>query len=267
MIKEKEPEKKEEKVFVVSENKGNRFNIKSEEMLEAGLHFGHKVSSCHPKMKPYLFGVRSTVHIIDLEKTAQKLEEALDFIQRLISERKALMIVGTKIQMKDFVKEVAEDCGLPYVNERWIGGTFTNFNIIKKRIDHFKDLEEKKVEKELDKYTKKERLKIDKELGDFQRKFGGIKNLEKVPEAVFILDIRKDELAIKESKKKGIKVIAIVDTNVNPDLVDYPIPANDDAISSIKYILGKVSEVIKEAKKGSGTKKETVTKTGEETKK
>lgn len=227
----------------------SKFKLDFEEMLEAGLHFGHRVSRCHPRMKPYIFGVRSTVHILDLEKTAQKFEEALVFIQELVSQGKNLMIVGTKIQAKELVKKMAEDCGLAYVSERWIGGTFTNFEVIKKRVDYFKELERKKSEKELEKYTKKERMEIDEELKDFEMKFGGIKDLEKIPDTIFILDMKKDEVAIREAKKKEVKIVAIADTNVDPDLVDYPIPANDDAISSIRYILDKVSEVIKKAKK------------------
>lgn len=241
-------EKKEDIPFTPKEIK-SKFNISFEEMLEAGLHFGHRVSRCHPRMKPFIFGVRNTVHIIDLEKTAQKFEEALGFMQKLVAEGKNLMIVGTKIQAKDLVKKTAEECDLPYVSERWIGGTFTNFEVIKKRIDHFKDLEKKKAENKFEKYTKKEKMKIDEELKDFEMKFGGIKNLEKIPEAVFILDIKKDRVAVEEAKKKEVKIIAVTDTNVDPSLVDYPIPASDDSVSSIKYILEKTAEVIKKSKK------------------
>jgi len=241
-------EKKDNISFSPKAKKSN-FKIDPEEMMEAGLYFGHRVSRCHPRMKPYIFGVRNTVHIIDLEKTAQKLKEALSFIQELISEGKTLMVVGTKIQAKELVRKMAEDCDLPYVSERWIGGTFTNFEIIKKRIDYFKDLERKKTEKELEKYTKKEQMKIDKELDDLKVKFGGIKNLEKIPDAIFVLDMKKDKVAIAEARKKGIKIVAIADTNVDPDLADYPVPASDDSISSIRYILDKLTEVVKKAKK------------------
>jgi small subunit ribosomal protein S2 len=224
--------------------KKDNFNLDVEEMAKAGLHFGHRTSKIHPKMEPYLYGVRNTVHIIDLGKTKEKFEEALRFIQTLISENKILLLVGTKIQVKDLVKEVAIECGLPYVNERWLGGTFTNFEVIKKRIEYFKDLEKKKAEGELEKYTKKERAKIDQELKNLEMKFGGIKNLERLPDAIFVLDMKKDDLAVKEARMKGIKVIGISDTNCDPTLADYPIPANDDAISSVKYILEKVKEVI-----------------------
>lgn len=233
---------------MIGKAKKEEFNLDTEEMARAGLHFGHRTSSINPKMKPYLLGVRSTVHIIDLEKTKEKFIEALGFIQELISENKALLLVGTKIQIKDLVKGVAKDCGLPYVAERWLGGTFTNFGTILKRIDYFKDLEKKKTEGELEKYTKKERAKIDQDLRDLETKFGGIKDLTRLPDAVFVCDMKNDKLAVKEARMKGIKVIGICDTNVDPTLADYPIPANDDAQSSVKYILEKAKEVILNAK-------------------
>jgi len=226
----------------------NKFNINTEEMAQHGLHMGHCTSRIHPKMKPYLDGVKGVVYIINLQKTAEKLEEALGFIQKIISENKTLLLVGTKIQTKELVKEFAIKCSLSYINERWLGGTFTNFEIIKKRVNHFKDLEKKKIEGELEKYTKKERIKIDKELKNLEIKFGGIKNMEKLPEAIFVLDMKKDNIAVKEAKIKGIKIIGISDTNVNPALADYPIPANDDAIPAIRYILEKLKEAIENVK-------------------
>ena len=220
-----------------------------EEMMQAGLHFGHRSSRIHPKMKPYLQGVKNNVHIINVEKTAEKLTKALKFIKDIISEGKVLLLVGTKIQAKDLVKETAKECQLPYVSERWLGGTFTNFGIIRKRIEYFKDLERKRDSGELEKYTKKERANFEHEIKGMETKFGGIKNMEKLPDAIFVTDMRKDELAIKEAKQVGIKVIGISDTNTDPTLADLVIPANDDAISSIKYILEKVKEVILKAKK------------------
>lgn len=225
------------------------FSIDTEEMTQSGLHFGHRTSRINPKMEPYLFGIRNAVHIIDLEKTKEKLTQALGFIQKLILENKILLLVGTKIQVKGLVKNVAEDRGLPYVTERWLGGTFTNFGIILKRIGYYKDLERKKAEGELEKYTKKERIGIDKELKKLEIKFKGIKALTRLPDAIFVCDMRKDKLAVKEARMKGIKVIGICDTNVDPTLADYPIPANDDAISSVRYILEKVAEVVKKATK------------------
>jgi len=238
---EKKPLGKEEK------NK-NEFGIILEEMTNAGLHFGHRTSRVHPKMKPYICAVKNTVHIIDLEKTLEKFEQALKFIEKIILEGKNILFIGTKIQSKDLVKETAEKCDLPYINQRWLGGTFTNFNTIKKRINYFKDLEEKRKKGELDKHTKLERLKIDRELNNLEIKFGGIKEITGLPYAIFVVDMKKDALAVKEAKSKGVKVIGITDTNIDPTIADYAIPANDDSISSIKYVLDKVKEVILKAK-------------------
>lgn len=231
----------------MAKTKETDFKLDTEEMARSGLHFGHRTSTIHPKMMPYLYGARNSVHIIDLEKTKEKLAEALKFIQELISENKVLLLVGTKVQVKDMAKDLAKEFGLPYITERWLGGTFTNFEVIKKRVDYYKDLERQKAEGELEKYTKKERANIDQEIKDLETKFGGVKDLEKLPDAVFVLDMKKDFLAVKEAREKGVKVIAISDTNVDPTLVDYPIPANDDTVSSVKYILDKVKEAIKSA--------------------
>ncbi|MDD2697061.1 MAG: 30S ribosomal protein S2 [Candidatus Pacebacteria bacterium] len=244
-------EAKEEKKTESSSN----FGIKVEDMAREGLHFGHKTSKVHPKMKPYLFGVRNSIYIIDLEKTAEKLKEALKFIQDLISEKKVILLVGTKIQTKDMVKDVAKECDLPCVSERWLGGTFTNFENVRKRVEYFKDLENKKTTGELEKYTKKERANFDKELKKLELKFGGIRNLTQFPDAIFVLDVKKDVLAVKEAKAKGVKIIGLSDTSSDPTILDYPIPANDDAISSIKYILDKVKETILKAKSKVKTEK------------
>ena len=223
-------------------------DLNIEEMARAGLQFGHVVSKIHPKMKPYLYGTKATVHIIDLEKTKEKLAEALEFIRELVSQNKILLLVGTKIQTKDLVKETAKECGLFYVSERWLGGTITNFPSILKRTEHYRDLEKKKAAGELEKYTKKERLGFDEELIELERKFGGIKELGRVPDALFVCDMKKDFLAAKEAKAKGVKVIAVCDTNIDPQLADYVIPASDDAASSVKYILDKVKETVLKAK-------------------
>ena len=228
--------------------KKSKINIDSDEMMKAGVHLGHRVSRLHPKMKDYIFGVRNTIHIIDLEKTVVEFEKALNFIKELVEKKGTILLVGTKTPLKRIVKETAIECDIPYVNERWLGGTFTNFKVILKRIEYFRELERKQKEGELEKYTKKERVDFDKELKKLELKFGGIKNLNKIPEAVFVCDVRKDILAVKEARVKGVKIIAIVDTNVDPNLVDYPIPANDDAITSVRYILGKVKQVILDSK-------------------
>jgi len=233
----------------MAEIKKDKFKIDTEEMTRLGLHFGHRTSRICPKMEPYLYGVRNAVHIIDLEKTKEKLIEALEFIQKLVSESKTLLLVGTKIQIKDLVKETAKVCSLPYITERWLGGTFTNFGTILKRVEYYKDLERKKAEGELEKYTKKERAKFDEELRKLRIKFEGIKNLSRLPDAIFVCSMKKDKLAVKEARMKEVKVIGICDTNVDPTLADYPIPANDDAISSVKYILEKVKETVLKARK------------------
>ena len=232
----------------VVKNKKDDFGLNIEEMFSAGLHFGHYLSNIHPKMMPYLKGVKNNIRIINLDITKQKFAEALKFIEDLISQGKTLLFVGTKIQTKKLIEETAKECNLPFVSYRWLGGTFTNFPVIKKRIDYYKDLEKKKESGELEKYTKKEKAKINKELERLMKKFDGIKDLQKLPEAVFITDLKKDYLAAKEARKMKIKIIAITDSNVDPTLADYPIPANDDAISSVNYILGKVKEVILKAK-------------------
>ena len=223
-------------------------DLNTEEMARAGLHFGHRSSKIHPKMKPYLYGTKNTIHIIDLEKTKEKLTESLEFIRDLVSQNKILLLVGTKIQIKELVRDTAKECGLFYVSERWLGGTITNFSSILKRIEHYRDLESKKAAGELEKYTKKERIRFDEELVELERKFGGIKELGRVPDAIFVCDMKKDILATKEARSKGVKVIGICDTNVDPTLADFPIPASDDAASSIKYILDKIKEVILKSK-------------------
>lgn len=232
----------------MAETKKDKFNLNAEEMALKGVHFGHQTSRINPKMKPYISGTRNTIHVIDLEKTKESLTEALEFIQKLVSEGKTLMLVGTKIQVKNMVKAIAIECGLFYVTERWLGGTFTNFSSILKRTEHYKDLEKKKASGELEKYTKKERAEFDKEIEKLEIKFGGIKDMNKLPSAIFVCDMKKDILAVKEARAKGVKVIAISDTNVDPDLADFPIPANDDAISSVKYILEKVKETVLKSK-------------------
>lgn len=250
--------KEEKEILAHSKNvsAGGDFQINSDEMAKCGVHFGHRTSSSHPKMKSYISGVRNNVNIIDLEKTAERLEAALKFIQDLVSQNKILMIVGTKIQVKGLVKETGQELDLSYVNERWLGGTLSNFSVIKKRIDYFKDLEKKKAEKELEKYTKKERADIDQELRKLEIKFGGLKKMERLPDAILILDMKKDWVALKEAKQTKIKIIAIADTNVDPTLVDFPIPANDDALCSVRYILDKVKEAIKKVKKETKSEKQ-----------
>lgn len=228
----------------------NEFNLNIEEMLNAGLHFGHKFTKLHPKMEPYLAGMKNTVHVIELEKTIEKLKDALFFIKQLSKEGKIILFVGTKPQHQETIKAIAKECSFPYMINRWVGGAFTNFETIKKRVEYLNELEAKKNSEEFKEYTKKERSDIEKEIKKLEMKFGGIKNMQNLPDAIFVIDMKKDKLAIKEARMKGIKIIAIADTNVDPTLVDYPIPANDDAISSVKYILEKVKDAILKSKNG-----------------
>lgn len=196
-------------------------------------------------MKPYLAGVRNAVHILNLEKTQVKLKEALEFIQKSRQEGKVMLLVGTKIQIRNAVKETAKECGLPYVTERWIGGTLTNFEYIAKRVARMKELENMKASGDLEKYTKKEQAGFMKEFLDLERRFGGVRDMDRIPSIVFVCDIDENAIAVREARARGCTIIGITDTNINPDDVDYPIPANDDSAGSVQYILGKVKEAVK----------------------
>ncbi len=220
------------------------YDISVEEMIQAGIGYGHDKSKLNPKMKDYIAKQKDRVHLIDLEMAAEKLTEALDFVKQVKSEGKTIVFVGTKVATRDLVRDIAIKCNSSYVTERWIGGVFTNFKEIRKRINYFKELEAKTKEIDFEKkYVKKERLMMVKELERLRLKFGGVKDMEQLPAAVFIVDIEKDELALKEARQCGIKIIAMADTNVNPELIDYPIPGNDDAYTSIEYVLYKIEEV------------------------
>ena len=220
-------------------------NIDPTEMVKAGLHFGHKTSKVHPKMKPFLYGARNGVHIFDVEKTSLNLKTALEFIQTVIAEGKTILFVGTKIQMKKMVEETAKACGLPYVADRWLGGTFTNFETIKKRIDYFKELENKKISGELAKYTKKERLMFDREIESLNRFFSGLKSLAKLPDALFVVDSKKEHIAVTEARSAGVPVIALASTDCDLSQVTYPIAANDASRQSIEFFVAKVIESYK----------------------
>ena len=220
-------------------------NLDKEEMMQAGLHLGHRTSKLHPKMEDFVVGIKNTVHVIDIEKTEEYFKRALEFIESLVKEKKVFMIVGTKPPLRNLIKTKAKEANLPYVVGRWLGGTFTNFEVLSKRVEYFKSLKEKKEKGEMDKYTKKERIKMNKEMADLETKFGGVEHLTKLPDAVFLCDLVKDKLALKEAKEMGVKIVGISDTNADISSIDFPIPANDDAISSVSYILDKIIEVIK----------------------
>ncbi len=223
------------------------------EMLESGVHFGHQTSRWHPKMEPYIFGARGGIHIINLEKTQEMLPVALDFVKGVASRGGKILFVGTKSQAKDIIKKYAEECGQPYVINRWLGGTLTNFNQVKKSIKRLKTLKEQRDKGELRKYTKKEQLLLDREIEDLEETVGGIQDLTEIPEAIFVVDIRAEKTAVEEAHRTGCKVVAMVDTNVNPDNVDYLIPANDDAVKSIELITRLIAEAVKEGAKSAGS--------------
>jgi small subunit ribosomal protein S2 len=225
------------------------YNLSVEDMAKAGLQFGHKKAKVHPKMKPFLFGVRNTIFLIDLDKVKDRFEAALVYIQKIVGEGKIILLVGTKTQFKKSVKAIADETGMPYVSERWLGGTFTNFKIIKKRVDYYKEIERKLAAGEFEKYTKKEQAEIAKEIKTLEKKLGGIKTMDKMPDAIFVVDMRKDKLAVKEAHENGIKVIGIADVNIDPDTADHAIIANDDSISSVGYIMSRVRDAIMEGKK------------------
>ncbi len=223
-----------------------------EEMLKAGMHFGHRTSKWHPKMEPFIFGAKKGVHIIDLTKSQKMLAQALDYIKKVTQEGKVLLLVGTKIQVKKTLKSMAEETGVPYVSEHWLGGLLTNFSIIKNLIRKYKDLLEKRQTGKLDKYTKRERLEFDRMIAKLETNVGGLVSLNKIPDVIFIWDIKKEKTAFAEARKKKLPIIAICDTNVNPDGVDYIIPSNDDASKTIKLVMGLVKEAIIEGKAEAG---------------
>jgi small subunit ribosomal protein S2 len=225
-----------------------RPTISLEDMAKAGVHFGHHTSKWHPKMKDYIYGSKNSIHIIDLNVTKEKLETALDFISETVASGKDILFVSTKKQAIPIVKNIAEETGMPYMVRRWVGGIFTNFKAINKRVKQLVVLEEKLEANQLKAYTKKERKVFSDKVEKGNKIFAGVKDLRGLPGAVFVQDIMKDALAIKEAQDLNIPVIALADTNANPQLVNYVIPANDDAISSIEYIYGLVAKTIIDAK-------------------
>lgn len=218
------------------------------ELLKAGAHFGHRASKWHPKMEEFIFGTRNDVHIVDLEKTVAKLATACDFVRETVAKGGVVLFVGTKTQAQEIVRQNATDAGMPYVTNRWLGGTLTNFSVIRGRVRHFIDLKTKQASGELQKYTKREQLLFTREIEDLDTKFGGIETLERPPNAVFIIDIRNEKTALAEAKRLKIPVVAVCDTNVNPSDVTYCIPGNDDAVKSIEIFSRTIAEAVKEGK-------------------
>lgn len=224
--------------------------ISMKQLLEAGVHFGHQTRRWNPKMAPYIYMERNGIYIIDLQQTVKKFDEAYEFIKSVVAEGKAILFVGTKKQAQESVKEEAERCGMYYVNQRWLGGMLTNFKTIQKRVQRLRELERMEEEGAFEVLTKKEVAKLLKERERLERFLGGIKNMDKLPGALFVVDPRKEKIAVAEARKLGIPVVAIVDTNCDPDEVDYVIPGNDDAIRAVKLITSKIADAVLEAKQG-----------------
>ena len=220
------------------------------QLLEAGAHFGHQTGRWNPRMKGYIFTKRSGIHIIDLEKTAVMLDKACDFVREVITEGGTIIFVGTKKQAQESVQEEALRCGMYYVNQRWLGGMLTNFATIQARVDQLVRLEDQQSRGEFGRLSKKEGLKLGEKIERMNRQMGGFKEMTSLPSAMFIIDPTKERIALAEAKRMGVPVVAIVDTNCNPDEIDYPIPANDDAIRAIKLICSKIADAVIEGKTG-----------------
>ncbi len=224
--------------------------IAMKQLLEAGVHFGHQTRRWNPKMAPYIFTERNGIYIIDLQKTAKKVEEAYYFIRDLAAEGKSVLFVGTKKQAQDSIKEEAERVGMYYVNARWLGGMLTNFDTIKKRITRLAQLNQMEADGTFDLLPKKEVIKLRAEAEKLEKYLGGIKEMKDLPGAVFVVDPKKERIAIAEARKLGIPIVAIVDTNCDPDEVDYVIPGNDDAIRAVKLITETMANAIMEGRQG-----------------
>jgi small subunit ribosomal protein S2 len=219
------------------------------QLLEAGAHFGHKTARWHPKMAPYIHSKRNGTHIIDLTKTVTSLEEGLDFLNTTASQGKQILLVGTKRQAQDIIRKLADDTGMPFVTERWLGGMLTNWNTIGGRVKHLKSLEERMANGELaNKYNKLEVQRFQEEIDEMNRVYGGVKEMNSRPGAVFIVDIVTDVNAVREANKLGIPIVALVDTNADPSQVMYPVPANDDAIKTIQLMADYVKQAIDSGK-------------------
>ncbi len=219
------------------------------ELLKAGAHFGHQKSRWHPKMEQYLFGSRNGVHIIDLEKSLIEIEKVYEYVKSLAANGKLILFVGTKRQSREIIQKAAESCEMPYATERWIGGLLTNFDEVKKRLKKYSQMKEEVRTGEVEKYTKKEQVEFRKELEKMDVYLSGLVRLEKMPEAVYIADMRTEKTAIAEAQKTGVKIVGVCDSNVNPEKADYIIPANDDAVNAIRILADLMAEAVNEGKK------------------
>ncbi|GEL06685.1 30S ribosomal protein S2 [Salisediminibacterium halotolerans] len=224
--------------------------ISMKQLLEAGVHFGHQTRRWNPKMDRYIFTERNGIYIIDLQKTVKKVDEAFKFVRNLAADGGNVLFVGTKKQAQDSVQEEAERCGMYYINQRWLGGTLTNFETIRKRIQRLKDLETMAEDGTFDVLPKKEVVLLNKEKDRLEKFLGGIKDMDRVPDAMFIIDPRKERIAVAEAHKLDIPIVGIVDTNCDPDEIDYVIPGNDDAIRAVRLLTAKMADAIIEANQG-----------------
>ena len=221
-------------------------SIKS--LLAAGAHFGHQTSRWNPRMEKYIFTARNGTHIIDLEQTATLLQKAGDFVKDLVAKGEDIIFVGTKKQAKESIEEEAKRCGMPYVNQRWLGGMLTNFDTIQSRIDHLVRLEDQKARGQFEVLPKKEALKLNKEIDRLNRQMGGFKEMTKLPGAVFIIDPAKERIAVTEARRVGVPIVSAVDTNCNPYEIDYPIPANDDAVRAVRLLCSCIASAVLEGR-------------------
>jgi len=235
-------------VAMTEVREGAGVNLTMKELLEAGVHFGHQTRRWNPKMKEYIFGERNGIHIIDLQKTLKMFKAAAEFVADLAAQGKTVLFVGTKRQAQEVIAEEAQRCGMFYVNHRWLGGTLTNWGTIAKSIKRFKELEEIEQDGRLEQMPKKEAARIRHELRHLRENLTGIKELAGLPDALFVIDPNKEEIAVREARKLGIPVVAIVDTNCDPDLVDHVIPGNDDALRAIRLFAAKIAEAVLEGR-------------------
>ena len=224
-------------------------DLSLKEMLASAMHFGHKTQKWNPKMKPYIYGKRSGIHIFDLQQTAQEMQKMLEYIHQAVLDGKKIIFVGTKQHTASLLKDIHKTTGMPIVTHRWVGGMLTNFSTIKERIRKYKQLKKEEENNELSRYTKKEQIKLKKEIKKLEDVFNGIEDMFAIPEIMFVVDACRDLTAVKEARKLKMKVLGICDTNADPDVFDQFIPANDDALKSVTYILGFVKEIILDAQK------------------
>jgi small subunit ribosomal protein S2 len=226
------------------------------QLLEAGVHFGHQTRRWNPKMARYIFTERNGIYIIDLQKTVEKIEDAYQFVKSVVSENKEILFVGTKKQAQESIEEESKRCGMPYVNQRWLGGMLTNFKTIRKRVDRLHQLEKMEEDGTFDLLPKKEVIKLRHEKDKLEKFLGGIKDMKDLPGALFVVDPRKERIAVAEARKLGIPLVGIVDTNCDPDEIDHVIPGNDDAIRAVKLITSVMADAVLEAKQGEQTTEE-----------